>query len=149
MVRGMNRRLYNLRRLTWRVASIPALYALSLNAAVAYPEFQQFVEKNSHRTVNCAMCHISENGPVGNGEGQIGSFSAEEMKLLNKARAALAPGQDVDSPILNKFGNEIIRAVGKKDFVALKSEPAKLAVRLGEKSDLDGGGAPRHAQGGA
>lgn len=83
------------------------------------------------------MCHISENGPVGNGEGQIGSFSADEMKQLNKARAALAPGVDVDSPILNKFGNEIIKVVGKKDFVALKSEPAKLADRLGEKSDLD------------
>jgi hypothetical protein len=140
MVRNMNRRLYSLRRVTWRFAflsSLPALYGLSFNAALAYPEFQQFVEKNSHRTVNCAMCHISENGPVGNGEGQIGSFSADEMKLLNKARGALAPGQDVDSPILNKFGNEIIKAVGKKDFVALKSEPAKLAERLGDKSDLD------------
>lgn len=119
---------------------MPPLYALSFTAASAYPEFQQFVEKNSHRTVNCAMCHINENGPVGNGEGQIGSFSADEMKQLNKARAALLPGQDVDSPILNQFGNEIIKAIGKKEFVALKAEPAKLAERLGDKSDLDGDG---------
>ncbi len=133
----MNIRLYSFHRLILGGLLLTSLYALSHGAAFAYPEFQQFVEKNSHRTVNCAMCHINENGPVGNGEGQIGSFSADDMKQLNKARAALAPGQDVDSPILNKFGNEIIKIVGKKDFVALKSEPAKLAERLGDQSDLD------------
>lgn len=110
--------------------------------AFSYPEFQEFVEKHSHKTVNCAMCHTNENGPVGEGKGQIGSLSPDEMKRLNSARGALEAGQNVDSPILNKFGNEIIKAIGKKKFVQLKSDPSKLFDALPGKSDLDGDGIP-------
>jgi len=108
----------------------------------AYPEFQQFIEHNSHRTVNCAMCHTNENGPQGDGKGQIGSLTPEEMKRLNAARAAIEPGQAVESPILNQFGNEIIKAIGKKKFVQLKSDPARLAEALPAQSDIDGDGIP-------
>lgn len=121
---------------------IPFIFALSTNAAYSYPEFQQFVEKNSHRTVNCAMCHVNEDGPTGEGRGQIGSLSPDEFKRLNKARSALEPGTDVDSPILNDFGNKIIKAIGKKAFVEMKKDPAKLAEALGDKSDLDNDGIP-------
>lgn len=106
----------------------------------AYPEFQQFVEQHSHRTVNCAMCHSNENGPVGDGRGQIGSLTPEEMKRLNAARLAVEPGQEIDSPILNQFGNEIIKAIGKKKFVQIKSDPARLAEALSAKNDIDGDG---------
>lgn len=109
---------------------------------IAYPEFQQFVELHSHRTVNCAMCHTNENGPVGDGQGQIGSLTPDEMKRLNAARASLEPGQEVDSPILNRFGNEIVKAIGKKKFVQIKTDPARLAEALPAKSDIDGDGIP-------
>jgi len=113
------------------------LYASSTSRAMAYPEYQQFVEDKSGRTVNCAMCHTNENGPTGNGPGQIGSLKPEDFDRLNKARAALEPGLVIDSPILNEFGNKIIEAVGKKKFVELKQDPAKLAELLGKESDLD------------
>lgn len=116
------------------------LYMLSFPAAYAYPEYQQFVEKHSGRTVNCAMCHVNENGPTGDGHGQIGALNREELNELNKARAALAPGRDVDSPILNRFGNEIIKAIGRKKFIELKTNPAKLTEALSDKSDLDDDG---------
>ncbi len=32
-----------------------------------YPPYQAFVEKHSGRTVNCSLCHVNDNGPIGNG----------------------------------------------------------------------------------
>jgi hypothetical protein len=120
------------------LALLLAAYGLSGNlCAGAYPEYQQFVEKHSHRTINCAMCHSNENGPIGNEKGQISALSAEELVLLNQARGALEPGMEVKSPILNEFGNSIIKALGKKQFLQYRSEPEKLAEALGKKSDLD------------
>lgn len=116
---------------------IPLLSGWSAGAAHAYPEYQQYIEKSSRRTVNCAMCHTSENGPSGQGPGQIGSLSADELKRLNKARGAMMPGVEVDSPILNRFGNQLIKAVGKKAFVEMKAHPEKLAEALTEPTDLD------------
>jgi len=110
---------------------------LSPSAGHAYPEYQQFIEKHSGRTVNCAMCHVNENGPVGVESGQIGSLNSEELQRLNKARGALMPGQDIDSPILNQFGDEIIKQIGKKAFIEMKADPGRLAVALGSGSDLD------------
>lgn len=121
-------------------AFAPVVFLWLSPQAHAYPEYQQFVETHSKRTVNCAMCHVHENGPTGTEKGQIGSLSEDELKLLNKARAALAPGADVDSPILNEFGNKIIEAIGKKRFVDLKANPGELAKELQEKSDLDNDG---------
>lgn len=124
--------------------------ALSLSAALfswaqaasAYPEYQEFIEKNSHRTVNCAMCHINEHGPVGTDKGQIASLNQEELAALNQARQAFSPGSNIKSPILNDFGNEIINKVGKKEFLALKKSPAGLASALTERYDLDDDGIP-------
>ncbi|MCW5823706.1 MAG: hypothetical protein KIT34_12950 [Cyanobacteria bacterium TGS_CYA1] len=123
-------------------ASSLALSFMTANPAQAYPEYQAFVEKNSKRSINCAMCHINEGGPVGNSKGQIGSLSEEELKLLSKARIAFEPGSDVHSPILNEFGNKIISAVGKKKFLEYKTSPEKLAAALGNESDLDTDGIP-------
>lgn len=116
------------------------VFCLSCSAVHSYPEFQQFVEKNSPRTANCAMCHSNANGPVGEEEGQISKLTPEELKHLSKARAALEPGQDVDSPILNRYGNEIIKSIGKRKFVELKADPGKLPELMGDKSDLDDDG---------
>ena len=43
--------------------------------------------------------------------GQIGSLTAAEMAELNRARTAFEPGQKVQSPILNAFGNRVMGAV--------------------------------------
>ncbi|MBX3073318.1 hypothetical protein KF913_05315 [Candidatus Obscuribacterales bacterium] len=123
------------------VSAVIALLCWS-GAGHAYPEYQQFVETHSHRTVNCAMCHVHENGPTGNEKGQLNTLNEDQLKLLNKARTALAPGADVDSPILNEFGNSIIKAIGKKKFVQLRANPKELAKELGATSDLDGDGIP-------
>ncbi|CAN5639137.1 hypothetical protein BH10CYA1_BH10CYA1_13480 [soil metagenome] len=106
----------------------------------SFPQYQAFVEKHSGRTVNCAMCHVSGDGPVGNGSGQIGSLTPEQSAQLNKARAAMQPGSDIDNPILNDFGNKIVQTVGMKKVLELRSDPAKLAEALGSKSDIDDDG---------
>jgi cytochrome c553 len=115
-------------------------WSMLATPADSYPQYQAFVEKHSGRTVNCSMCHANDNGPTGNGAGQIGSLTAAELARLNEARAAMQPGQKVDSPILNKFGNQIIKTLGRAKFLQTMSDPGQLVVALGEGSDLDGDG---------
>lgn len=110
-------------------------------AAVAYPEFQTYAEKNSGRTVNCAMCHTHGNGPTGTDSGQIGALTSEQMQKLQQARKAMEPGQEVDSPILNHFGNKIMKVIGRRQLLEMRSDPAKLTAALGT-SDLDEDGIP-------
>ncbi len=111
-----------------------------LPPANAYPQFQTFAEKHSHKVSDCSMCHTNASGPTGNEAGQVGGLSAQEWEKLNKARAAMEPGQEVDSPILNEFGNKIIKSIGRRKFLELISAPKGLAPALGDKSDLDGDG---------
>jgi hypothetical protein len=108
----------------------------------SYPEFQTYSEKHSGRTVDCAMCHANPDGPIGNGTGQLGGLSADDIAKVNQARVAMNPGFEVDSPILNKFGDLIVKAVGAKRIIELRSDPSKLPAALGDKSDLDGDGIP-------
>ena len=88
------------------------------------------------------MCHINPAGPVGTEFGQIGRLDAQGLIRLNQARAALAPGQIVDSPVLNAFGNRIEQALGMRKVLALRQNPAGLAPALGFVSDLDKDGIP-------
>jgi hypothetical protein len=108
----------------------------------SYPDFQQFIKKHSGRAVDCAFCHANPNGPEGNGPGQIGSLTPEEFDRLNYARGAFDPGRKVDSPILNAFGDRIIRELGKKKFLEIKTHPEELAKALDPTVDLDGDGIP-------
>jgi len=113
----------------------------SLNGDLyAYSEFQEFSQKNSGRYVSCAMCHAHPDGPEGIKPGQVGSLNKEERQFLNQARAAIQPGVDVHSPILNEFGNEIIKQVGKKEFLLLRKTPERLVDALDSNSDLDDDG---------
>lgn len=123
-----------------RIAGAAAACLLVCSAAWPYPEFQTFIEAQSGRNVNCAMCHAHADGPEGLKPGQIGSLNPQQMEALGKARAAFEPGQEVHSPILNAFGNHIIQVLGKQQFLQIRQEPAKLAGALGEESDLDGDG---------
>lgn len=125
-----------------RIAVTTLAFVTLSSAAWAYPEFQTFIETQSGRNVNCAMCHAHGDGPEGLKPGQIGSLTPPQMEALGKARAAFAPGGEVDSPILNEFGNHIIEVLGKQQFLQIRQEPAKLAEALGPESDLDGDGLP-------
>ena len=108
----------------------------------AYPEFQVFVQKTSGRNVNCAMCHVHPDGPDGLKPGQVGSLDAEGLERLSRARAAFQPGEKVESPILNEFGDHIINTLGKQLFLELRQEPQNLGEALGIDSDLDDDGVP-------
>jgi hypothetical protein len=108
----------------------------------AYVEFQTFIVTNSGRPVNCSMCHSHPDGPEGTAPGQIGRLTQIELERLGQARAAFTPGTQVDSPILNEFGNHIIESIGKTKFLELRLNPAALADVLPADSDLDGDGIP-------
>lgn len=129
-----------LRRFSPFVAA--AVVLMAPLAASCYPTFQAFAEKHSGRTVNCLLCHINDNGPAGDGPGQIGSLNAAELARLNEARTAMLPGTNVNSPIMNRFGNHIIKSLGMTKVMQAMADPAQLAVALGDKSDLDGDGIP-------
>jgi hypothetical protein len=109
-------------------------------SCLAYPAFQEYVEKHSGRMVNCSMCHANGSGPQGDGPGQLGKLDAEQMKRVNQARTAMQPGVNVNSPILNKFGNEIIFKIGLQKFLQTMAKPETLPEALGRDSDLDGDG---------
>ena len=119
-----------------------AMAVMLMAPAGAHTEFQKFVRENSGRAINCAMCHVHSDGPEGTGLGQIGGLSSREMLRLNRARSAFEPGQEVDSPILNAFGNSIITRVGKRKLLELRLRPDLLAEALGDEIDLDDDGIP-------
>lgn len=108
--------------------------------AFAYPPFQRFSQEHSGKPVDCSMCHVNPQGPSGDQEGQLLSLTAEELQRVNVARDADAPGVDVNSPIMNKFGNHIIKTLGMNKVNEAIGNPEILAKALGDKSDLDGDG---------
>jgi len=128
-----------------RFIRLPAICILCLWAmtrAGAFPEFQRYSQRHSGVPTDCAMCRINPGGPVGSEFGQIGSLNAQDQARLNQARAALNPGQVVDNPILNAFGDRIVQTLGMLNVLQLRSDPAGLAPALGTTSDLDKDGIP-------
>lgn len=116
-----------------------AMIALAWSGiAAAYPEFEQYIDQTSGRYVNCSLCHTHPEGPEGVKPGQIGSLSPQEMEQLNKARAAFEPGQEIDNPVLNDFGDSIIQQLGKREFLQMRTRPEDLAGALRKDTDLDG-----------
>jgi len=125
-----------------RLLAIGALCLWTAARVVAFPEFQRYSQRHSGVSIDCAMCHINPGGPVGSEFGQIGSLDAQDQARLNQARAALNPGQIVDNPILNAFGDRIVQSLGMLTVLQLRSDPAGLAPALGNVSDLDKDGIP-------
>lgn len=114
------------------------LGALSAPGLVrAHPEFQRSIVTLTHRSVNCAYCHTSADGPEGTALGQIGRLTAAELDQLGRARAALKPGSGVESPILNAFGNHILKSLGKARILELRLAPEQLAGALPAVGDMD------------
>lgn len=124
------------------VQALLILFLASAGSAMAYPEFQRYSKEVSGRTVNCAMCHTHSDGPEGLKPGQIGSLNQEEMNELGLARQAFEPGFAGKSPILNEFGNTILKAIGKNKLAEYKQKPDLLIEALTKTSDLDGDGIP-------
>ena len=136
----MKPRLFTMRKRSITAAAFACLFIAG--SALAYPEYQQYVQDNSGRNVDCALCHTHSNGPVGLRPGQIGALSSQELSALSQARAAFEPGQEVHSPILNEFGNHIMSQLGKTKVLELRTHPQDLALALGLESDLDKDGIP-------
>lgn len=110
--------------------------------AHAHPEFQAYVQQNSPRNVDCAMCHAHPDGPEGPKPGQIGSLNQEEIARLQKARAAFEPGEVVHNPLLNEFGNRLVETLGKRKLLELRQHPEQLPEAYGATSDIDNDGIP-------
>ncbi len=119
-----------------------AVLLLAWGSAGAYPEYQAWSQKTSGRFVNCAMCHAHPDGPEGVKPGQLGSLSPQQWVSLNEARAAHEPGTTVHSPILNEFGNDLVRQLGRREIIALRLDPAALVGRIDVRQDHDNDGIP-------
>lgn len=119
-----------------------AVVVAGAGVAWARPEYYDFVRTHSGRMINCALCHTHADGPDGGAPGQIGALDQTEMFRLNQARAAFEPGSAVDSPILNDFGDELLRVLGKRKLLEYRRDPAAMADALGMASDLDRDGIP-------
>lgn len=115
----------------------------------AFSEYVDFIRLESGRETNCALCHINPEGPAGSGAGQLGRLDSLQHNALARARAAMAPGFDVESPILNRFGNAIIKSVGRQQFLDLRRDAQlqknplvlkRITTLMDTNSDLDGDG---------
>lgn len=118
------------------------LVTIQANAAFAYSEFYEYIRKTSGREINCAICHIHGEGPDGSEIGQTGFLKKDELEKLSVARAALEPGQIVNNPTLNEFGNELIHILGKRKLTDLVAHPEDLPKEIGYELDIDKDGIP-------
>ena len=124
----------------WMRYSCAAALMFLPAAAYAYPEFETYVEEVSGMPVNCSLCHTHPDGPEGLKPGQIGSLSPEQLEQLNRARAAFDPSENVESPVLNEFGEHLIEQLGKTRFLQIRLEPGELVDAMPGDSDLDDDG---------
>ena len=104
--------------------------------AFAFNEFQSFIELKSKKQLNCAYCHNHTNGPEGNEPGQLGSLSEEQKQLTAYNQFLSANKELVNSPILNEFGNYLVKKLGYDTIVKAQDDPNKI-VEVLKESDLD------------
>lgn len=108
----------------------------TINSAFAFNEFQTFIEQKSKKQLNCAYCHRHTNGPEGNEDGQLGSLNEEQRKLTAYNQFLQSNKEFIDSPILNEFGNYLVKRLGYETVVHAQNEPEILIDKL-KTSDLD------------
>ena len=112
-------------------------YCLIGNSPVlAFNEFQTYIEFKSKKQLNCAYCHNHTNGPEGNEVGQLGSLGEEQKQSTAYNQFLSANKELVDSPILNEFGNYLVKKLGYDTVVKAQDDPDKI-VEILKKSDLD------------
>lgn len=107
------------------------LYSHSVHA---FNEFQTFIEEKSKKQLNCAYCHAHPNGPEGNDEGQLDSLSENKKKLTAYNQYLSANKLFINSPILNDFGNYLVKKLGYEELVNAQNNPSIIIERL---KDLD------------
>ena len=106
------------------------------NSALSFYEFQNFIEKKSKKQTNCAYCHSHPNGPEGNESGQLGSLTPEEKELTAYNQYLKGEKLQSDSPILNDFGNYLVKKLTYENILKAQENPNILVKRL-KKSDFD------------
>ena len=104
--------------------------------ALAFNEFQTYIEQKSKKQLNCAYCHSHVNGPNGNETGQLGSLSEEQKQLTAYNQFLQGNKELVNSPILNEFGNYLVKKLGYDTIVKAQDDPNKIVEGL-KGSDLD------------
>ncbi|MBI3590053.1 MAG: hypothetical protein HY094_01585 [Candidatus Melainabacteria bacterium] len=117
---------------------IALLLAMTLQPSqvFAFNEFQAFIELKSKKQLNCAYCHTNANGPNGNDSGQLGSLSEDEKQLTAYNQFLNSNKELVDSPILNEFGNYLVKKLGYEKITNAQSDLELLVNEL-KDSDLD------------
>lgn len=113
-----------------------AFLLLCNSNAYAFNEFQTFIEYNSKKQLNCAYCHSNVNGPEGKEKGQLDSLSEEEKQLTAYNQFLKANKEFINSPILNEFGNYLVKKLGYETIVQAQEDPKIIVDKLRD-SDLD------------
>ena len=111
------------------------IFFIPLNA-FAFSEFQTFIEQKSKKQLNCAYCHNHVNGPSGKDIGQLDLLTEEEKQLTAYNQFLSANKEYKDSPILNEFGNYLVRKLGYEEIVNAQNDPSLLVAKL-NNSDFD------------
>ena len=102
----------------------------------AFNEFQTYIELKSKKQLNCAYCHNHVNGPNGNEDEQLGSLSEEQKQLTAYNQFLQGNKELVNSPILNEFGNYLVKKLGYEKIINAQNDPSLLVNEL-KDSDLD------------
>ena len=119
-----------------KTCSIVLCLLFSINNVFAFNEFQTYIEQKSKKQLNCAYCHIHVNGPNGNEAGQLDSLSEEQKQLTAYNQFLQGNKGLVNSPILNEFGNYLVKKLGYEEVINAQEDPNKLVDNL-KDSDLD------------
>lgn len=105
-------------------------------SAIAFNDFQVYIEQKSKKQLNCAYCHKNPSGPEGNEPGQRDSLSEEQKQLTAYNQFLNTNKESVNSPILNKFGNYLVKNLGYESIVSAQNDPNTIVEKL-KNSDLD------------
>ena len=119
-----------------KILTILVFLCMNMSNAFAFNEFQSFIEQKSKKQLNCAYCHLHTNGPEGNGAGQLGSLSEEEKQLTAYNQFLKANKEFVNSPILNEFGNYLVKQLGYETIAEAEADPNIIVEKL-KDFDLD------------
>ena len=111
------------------------IFFIPLNA-FAFNEFQIFIEQKSKKQLNCAYCHGHVNGPNGSEAGQLGSLNEEQKQLTTYNQFLQGKKELADSPILNEFGNYLVKKLGYEKITNAQNDLSLLIDEL-KDSDLD------------
>lgn len=116
--------------MSFRVLLVTAgMWLASFHSAIAFPQYADWISEKSGKPIDCAYCHVNAEGPQGGGPGQIGSLSDVQLAKLRTP----------ESPILNAFGQSLIKHLGYEGVAQGLTDPAGVAQKM-KAFDMDGDG---------